>query len=106
MQGAWYKGKKDGQPELMNQMLVDKLTAWNAVQSITTALYSRQCGDARGQRLEIAMLDVGLAAFWPDSGSISGAAMASEDWQMQPGARYSSQKMMKTKDEQFVLYMM
>ena len=98
-QGNWY-GKEDGRhkPELVNSFLLDKTTAWQGVQAILTALYvsdaacfvytcrrlidlsdcrySREAGDTRGQKLELAMLDSGLNLFWPDSAAFGGAATA------------------------------
>jgi crotonobetainyl-CoA:carnitine CoA-transferase CaiB-like acyl-CoA transferase len=56
-----------GVPALFRTLVCDKITAYTAAQSITAALYARAVGHARGQHVELAMLDAGIAFLWPDS---------------------------------------
>ncbi len=56
---------KDEPPVLIRQGIVDKIAAYHVAQSVTAALYERsQTG--YGRTLEICMLDVAIAAMWPD----------------------------------------
>ena len=52
-------------PDLVRNAVVDKAAAYTAAQAITAALLARERG-AGGQTIELAMLDAGLAFFWPD----------------------------------------
>ncbi|WP_420450728.1 CaiB/BaiF CoA transferase family protein [Ilumatobacter sp.] len=56
-----------GEPALFRTLLCDKATAYTAAQAITAALFARASGRARGQHVEIAMLDTAIAFMWPDS---------------------------------------
>jgi crotonobetainyl-CoA:carnitine CoA-transferase CaiB-like acyl-CoA transferase len=56
-----------GEPTLFRTLLCDKTTAYTAAQAITAALYARAVGHARGQHIELAMLDTAIAFMWPDS---------------------------------------
>ena len=127
-QGNWY-GKEDGRhkPELVNSFLLDKTTAWQGVQAILTALYvsdaacfvytcrrlidlsdcrySREAGDTRGQKLELAMLDSGLNLFWPDSAAFGWAAYGGEEDFSPPGRRNNTNNILKTKDGEYTLFM-
>ena len=50
-------------------IVIDKSTALTTAQAITAALFARERDPERlGQHLEVSMLDVGLAFFWPDGG--------------------------------------
>ena len=51
--------------DLVRTIVCDKASALTAAQSICAALFARERG-AGGQHIEIAMLDAGLAFFWPD----------------------------------------
>lgn len=66
---ASVQGLKRGQgPEQVNQLIMDKLTAYTGSQAITAALYSRsQTG--QGQHIELSMLDTAAAFLWPDAGA-------------------------------------
>lgn len=66
---ASVQGLKRGQgPEQVNQLIIDKLTAYTGSQAITAALYSRsQTG--KGQHIELSMLDTAAAFLWPDAGA-------------------------------------
>lgn len=67
MVGAAYVQNRE-EPEYMRQLWVDKVTAVNAAQAITAALFARERG-AGGQHLRMSMLDVGLSFLWPDGHS-------------------------------------
>ena len=54
-----------GEPSLVRNIVIDKVTAYTAAQSVMAALISRMRG-AGGQHVRVAMLDVALAFLWPD----------------------------------------
>ena len=54
-------------PDLVRTIIADKSTALTAAQAITGALLARERGRARGQHLEIPMLDSLLYFLWPDN---------------------------------------
>ncbi|HEX9259988.1 MAG TPA: CoA transferase, partial [Acidimicrobiales bacterium] len=54
-----------GEPALLRNIVVDKVTAYTVAQAVTAALLARERG-AGGQRVDVAMLDVALAFLWPD----------------------------------------
>ncbi|HEX9260248.1 MAG TPA: CoA transferase [Acidimicrobiales bacterium] len=56
-----------GEPALYRNLVCDKVTAYTAAQAITAALFARATGKARGQHVELAMLDAGIAFLWPDA---------------------------------------
>lgn len=56
-----------GRPSLYRTLVCDKTTAYTTAQAVTAALYARATGKARGQHLQISMLDVAVAFMWPDS---------------------------------------
>jgi crotonobetainyl-CoA:carnitine CoA-transferase CaiB-like acyl-CoA transferase len=53
-------------PDVHRTIVADKSTAYTVAQSITAALLARALGKARGQRIEVAMVDAALAFFWSD----------------------------------------
>jgi crotonobetainyl-CoA:carnitine CoA-transferase CaiB-like acyl-CoA transferase len=55
-----------GQPDLVRSFLVDKVSAFFAVQGILAALFVRQRGEG-GQAISVPMLDAALYYLWPDS---------------------------------------
>lgn len=55
-----------GEPMLYQGILVDKVTALTAAQSIMAALLSRERGLTNGQHIELAMLDAAIHFLWPD----------------------------------------
>jgi crotonobetainyl-CoA:carnitine CoA-transferase CaiB-like acyl-CoA transferase len=81
--------------------LVDKATSFALAQGITAALLARERG-AGGQHVRIAMLDAGLAFFWPDG--MLRHSLVGDDVQnyVIPGERY---QLMSTRDGQLVLWM-
>jgi crotonobetainyl-CoA:carnitine CoA-transferase CaiB-like acyl-CoA transferase len=54
-----------GEPALLRNIVIDKVTAYTAAQSVMAALIARLQG-AGGQHVRLAMLDVALAFLWPD----------------------------------------
>lgn len=56
------------EPQLIRQLICDKLTANNAAQAIGAALFARERGRG-GQHIELSMLDTAIAFMWPDSAS-------------------------------------
>jgi crotonobetainyl-CoA:carnitine CoA-transferase CaiB-like acyl-CoA transferase len=60
------KNATTGEPQLIQTLACDKITAITAAQAITAALYAKARG--RGGRLvELNMLDSAIAFLWPDS---------------------------------------
>jgi crotonobetainyl-CoA:carnitine CoA-transferase CaiB-like acyl-CoA transferase len=55
----------DGEPSLVQTLVVDKLTALTAAQAITAALFARE-RTGEGQRVEVAMLDAAVTFNWPE----------------------------------------
>ena len=47
-------------------IVADKSTSYTVAQAITAALLARERGLARGQVIDVAMIDAALAFFWPD----------------------------------------
>ena len=58
--------ERDHEPEQINQLVLDKITALKGLQAITAALFSRE-KTGRGQHIHLAMLDVALAFMWGDA---------------------------------------
>ena len=66
---AAVQGLKRGDgPEQVNQLIMDKLTAYTGSQAICAALYSRS-QSGKGQHIELSMLDTAIAFMWPDAGA-------------------------------------
>ncbi len=55
----------DGSPELIRNIVIDKVTAMTATQSILAALLAR-AGGAGGQHVRLSMIDTAIAFLWPD----------------------------------------
>lgn len=55
----------DGPPELIRNIVIDKVTAMTAAQSVLAALLARERG-AGGQHIRLSMIDTALAFLWPD----------------------------------------
>ena len=54
-----------GEPTLLRNVVIDKATAYAAVQAVMGAIIARDRG-AGGQHIRLAMLDVAIAFLWPD----------------------------------------
>jgi crotonobetainyl-CoA:carnitine CoA-transferase CaiB-like acyl-CoA transferase len=55
----------DGTPSLIRNIVIDKVTAMTAAQSVLAALLARERG-AGGQHIRLAMIDTAVAFLWPD----------------------------------------
>ncbi len=87
-------------PDLVRNSLVDKATSYTLAQAITAALFARERG-APGQHVRVAMLDVGLAFFWPD-GMLRHSLVGDDVTNyVVPGERY---QLMPTKDGQIIIW--
>jgi crotonobetainyl-CoA:carnitine CoA-transferase CaiB-like acyl-CoA transferase len=65
------QGRARGEsPEQINQLLVDKITAYVASQATTAALLARE-RSGQGQHVTVSMLDSAIAFLWPDGGADS-----------------------------------
>ncbi len=53
-------------PDLVRTLIMDKSTALTVAGAVSSALYARATGAARGQHLEVPMLDTGMYWLWPD----------------------------------------
>lgn len=53
-------------PDVHRTIVADKSTAYTVAQAVTAALLARERGRARGQLIEVAMVDAALAFFWSD----------------------------------------
>lgn len=54
------------EPSLVQNMIVDKVTALNSAQAISAALFARASGRG-GQHIQVSMLDCGVNFLWVDS---------------------------------------
>ncbi len=87
-------------PDLVRNAVVDKATSYSLAQAITAALYARERG-ADGQHVKVAMLDAGLAFFWPDGMLRHTLPGEGVDHYVVPGERY---QLMSTADGQLVVW--
>jgi len=87
-------------PDLVRNAVVDKATSYSLAQGITAALFARERG-AGGQHVKVAMLDAGLAFFWPDGMLRHTLAGGGVDHYVVPGERY---QLMSTADGQLVVW--
>ncbi|MGI9621275.1 MAG: CaiB/BaiF CoA transferase family protein [Acidimicrobiales bacterium] len=53
-------------PDLVRTIIADKSTALTVAGAVSSALYARAMGQARGQHIEVAMIDTTLYFLWPD----------------------------------------
>lgn len=65
VQGRIHRDHPD-QPEQVNMLLLDKLTAWMGCQAVTAALLARS-RTGRGQHVALSMLDAAVAFAWSDT---------------------------------------
>jgi crotonobetainyl-CoA:carnitine CoA-transferase CaiB-like acyl-CoA transferase len=64
VQGSIHREHAD-QPEQVNMLLLDKLTAWTGCQAVTSALLARS-RSGKGQLVELSMLDTAISFIWSD----------------------------------------
>ena len=72
----------NGEPALIRNIVIDKVTAMTAMQSILAALLARERG-AGGQHIRLSMIDAALAFLWPD-GMMQHTLLA-DDGRVTPG---------------------
>jgi crotonobetainyl-CoA:carnitine CoA-transferase CaiB-like acyl-CoA transferase len=60
---AWLQGEERGKPELLRNLVCDKVTALMAAQAISAALYARKDGRG-GQHVRLSMLAAAAAFTW------------------------------------------
>jgi crotonobetainyl-CoA:carnitine CoA-transferase CaiB-like acyl-CoA transferase len=87
-------------PDLVRNAVVDKATSYCLAQAITAALFAREKG-AGGQLVKVAMLDAGLAFFWPDGMLRHTLVGDGVEHYVIPGERYQP---MSTADGQLVVW--
>jgi crotonobetainyl-CoA:carnitine CoA-transferase CaiB-like acyl-CoA transferase len=75
-----------GAPALVRNIVIDKVTAMTAAQSIIAALLARARG-VGGQHVRLSMIDVAVAFLWPD-GMMQHTLLA-DDGRVTPGPRMS-----------------
>ncbi|MAI81102.1 MAG: carnitine dehydratase [Deltaproteobacteria bacterium] len=87
-------------PDLVRNAVIDKATSYSLAQAITAALFARERGSG-GQSVEVAMLDAGLAFFWPDG--MLRHSFIEDDVEniVVPGERY---QLLPTKDGQILMW--
>ena len=79
---AALQGGQDGEPALIRNIVIDKVTAMTALQAILAALLARERG-AGGQHIRLSMIDAALAFLWPD-GMMQHTLLA-DDGRVTPG---------------------
>ena len=82
-----------GEPALVRNIVVDKVTAMAAAQSILAALLARERG-AGGQHVRLSMLDVALSFLWPD-GMMQHTLLAG-DGRVTPGPHMAADYLMRS----------
>ncbi len=88
----------EGEPQLIQTLVVDKVTALTMAQAITAALFARE-RTGRGQHVEVAMLDAAIAFNWPEGMFNQGFA----DDPPKPSPPYGRfSRLWRTKDERWV----
>ncbi|MCG8589083.1 MAG: CoA transferase [Proteobacteria bacterium] len=75
------------EPQHVRQAVCDKVTALNAAQAVSAALFARE-RTGQGQHLELSMLDAALAFVWPDA--MANEVILDGDFERRPaiGATY------------------
>ena len=81
-----------GEPQLIRQLVCDKLTALQGAQAVSAALFARASGRG-GQHVELSMLDTAVAFLWPDAAADH--TLLGDEIAHQPtiGSRYETMKM-------------
>lgn len=88
-------------PDLVRNAVVDKATSYTLAQGITAALLARERGGPP-QHVKVAMVDAGLAFFWPD-GMLRHTFIGEQPESfVVPGERY---QLTPTADGQIVMFM-
>ncbi|MEM7288359.1 MAG: CoA transferase [Actinomycetota bacterium] len=88
-------------PDLVRTIICDKSTALTVAGAVSSALYARATGKARGQHLEVPMIDSTLYFLWPDT--FMGHTMYGEE--VAPGALlYDIYRLQQTADGHIVYF--
>lgn len=58
--------KPDGDPEMVNSLVCDKVTSLTAAEAVVAALFQAE-RSGQGQKVELSMLDANLYFLWPDT---------------------------------------
>lgn len=88
-------------PDLVRTLVCDKSTSLLVAASVSSALYARAMGTARGQHLEVPMLDTALYWLWPDV--FMGHTLTGDD--VVPGALvYQIYRLQQTADGHLVYF--
>ena len=61
------QGAGQSKPQLINNIVSDKVAAYTAAQAISSSLFARERGTVGGHHLQISMLDASLAFLWNDA---------------------------------------
>lgn len=64
---AAHPDRTTGEPELLQTLMCDKITALTAAQALTAALLARERHGGRGQKIELSMLDAAVSFLWPEA---------------------------------------
>ncbi len=72
-----------GEPALIRNIVIDKVTAMTAAQSVLAALLVRERNGGVGQHIRLSMIDTALAFLWPD-GMMQHTLLA-DDGRVTPG---------------------
>lgn len=83
-----------GEPQLIQTLVIDKVTALTAAQAITAALFARE-RSGEGQRVELSMLEAAIAFNWPE-GMFNHGFIDTPPRESAPYGKYS--RLWKTKD--------
>lgn len=86
-------------PDLVRNAIVDKATSYSLAQGVTAALFSRERGGPP-QHVQVAMIDAGLAFFWPD-GMMGHSLIGDQQNTVIPGERY---QLSNTADGQLTMF--
>ena len=88
-----------GEPALIRNLVIDKITAMAAAQAIIAALLARERG-AGGQHVQLSMLDVALGFVWPD-GMMQHTLLAT-DGRVRPGPHLADNYMVRKTADGFI----
>lgn len=80
------KKNDDGKPTLVGNVIADKLTAMDATQAVTAALYERSVSGT-GQHITLSMLDSATAFLWLDGAAEVAFVDGGYDFMPAPAAR-------------------
>jgi crotonobetainyl-CoA:carnitine CoA-transferase CaiB-like acyl-CoA transferase len=80
-------GGNDGDPQMVNTLICDKVTSLNAAQVVSAALFNRE-RTGEGQQVELTMLDAALNFIWPDG--MYNYSLLNDDSEPVPTLDYSS----------------